>query len=438
MSPIWLTFDGPLVLQDNSRAINYSMDYNVTGKTIVPHSGAAVHAAHTMLLVNGPTTISGHPQGAVALFHSTASFSGAVTARNNRVSGGYIELLAFAVLALLKAQATFQNRFICDQDAKEPEADVSSTCIAAWESSLEFRGTVTASNNPSTKGAPVLHCSGSVVRFRGRAVFKGNSRRYVWVVSWMFSGYSDSDASGGAWNMRNCRVVADKRVEFYNNSAVTTYGSGPELPPFNTTTYGAGGAISVVESSLLFKGGLDVVGNTAPRGGGLYLAGSLLKVSGGRFVCKDNVAARQGGCMYATSSSAILINTTSSCVQNNSAFNETAPAANGMYIDESNGYTGTCLAAVAVVDSKVNFAGPGHNFGNNYAADGSPGCDIVVFTAHNPFYNVSNAGLTCNGAYKRTFGAYTIGGDVCAGNCSNSSCACPPPAKWAEADCKCM
>jgi hypothetical protein len=423
------------------------MDYNVTGKTIVPHSGAAVHAAHTTLVVKGPTTISGHPQGAVALFHSTASFSGAVTARNNKVSGDNIAILSSAVLALQNAQATFQNRFICAQDSKEPEAGASSTCITAWESSLEFRGAVTASNNPSTKNAPVLHCFWSVVRFRGRAVFQGNSRRYAWDAHAAMFGYSDFDASGGAWNMRSCRVVADKRVVFHNNSAVTTYGYGSELPPFNTTTYGAGGAISALNSSLLFKGGLEVVGNTAPRGGGLYLAGSLLKVSGGSFVCKDNVAARQGGCMYAISSfqqqpwgpgSAILINTTSSCVQNNSAFNETDKSTNGMYIDESNGYTGSCLAAVAVVDSKVNFGGPGHNFGNNHATGGSPGCDIVVFTAHNFNYNVTDIGLTCNGAYNRTFGAYTIGGDVCAGNCSSSSCACPLPAKWAEADCKCM
>jgi hypothetical protein len=436
------------VLQGNSRTVNYSTDYvNATGKTgPIPLSGAGLHITHTTLVVNGPTTISGHPQGAVALFHSTASFRGAVTARNNGYTyGDYVDSAASAMLALSNAQATFKSRFVCDQDAKAPEADASSTCIAAWVSSLEFRGAVTARNNVCERGAPFLQCYGSEVRFRGRAMFSVNSCRYAWHDYAGWPGYNDAEAGGGAWNLQSCRVAADKKVEFYNNSAVTTGIHWAGYARYNAT-YGAGGAVCALNSSLLFRGGLEVVGNTAPRGGGLYLAGSLLKVSGGRLVCKDNVAARQGGCMYAMSSfqkqpwgpgSAILLDSTSSCVQNNSAYNETLPPGNVLN-DESNGYTGTCLAAVAVIDSKVNFAGPGHNFGNNYAADGSPGCDIVVFTAHNPGYNVSNVGLTCNGAYKRTFGAYTIGGDVCAGNCFNSSCACPPPAKWMEAACRCM
>jgi hypothetical protein len=432
------------VLQGHSRAINYSKNFNITGKTEVALSGAAVHVANTRLLLKGPTTISGHQQGAVALYYSTAKFQAAVTARNNQVTKEDPESPAFAALEFRNAQATFMSSFVCAgaQDmgklqavpvpAVKPSAMVT-PCISASSSALDFRGTVTATNNLCTRGAPVLGCSRSEVRFRSRALFSGNNFNRSWTRSLGYWGYSDFDASGGAWKLRDCRVVADKWVVFANNTAVGLR----RTSPINTTA-GAGGAVSAQDSSLIFKSGLEVVGNTAPRGGGLFLAGSSLKVSGSSFVCKDNVAARQGGCMYAMSSAAVLLNSTSSFVQNNSAFNETVPSTDLGFTDESNGYTGACLAAVAIVDSKVNFGGLGHNFGNNLAADGRPGCDIVVFSAHNLSENVSDAGLTCNSAYNRTFGAYTVGGDVCAGNCSSSDCACPPPAKWTEAAGKCM
>jgi hypothetical protein len=68
-----------------------------------------------------------------------------------------------------------------------------------------------------------------------------------------------------------------------------------------------------------------------------------------------------------------------------------------MYNDLSGGVTGTCLAALAIVDSRVNFIGTGHTFDNNHTADGSTNCDIVVFTAAAPTMqnNVDDTMFTC-------------------------------------------
>jgi hypothetical protein len=87
-------------------------------------------------------------------------------------------------------------------------------------SASDFRNTVTATNNLCIGGAPVLYCSGSDVCFRGRAQFSGNIRNHAWDMSQAVAGFSDGDSAGGAWNLWSCRVVADKQVGFYNNSAV--------------------------------------------------------------------------------------------------------------------------------------------------------------------------------------------------------------------------
>uniref|UniRef100_A0A383V5Q5 Right handed beta helix domain-containing protein n=1 Tax=Tetradesmus obliquus TaxID=3088 RepID=A0A383V5Q5_TETOB len=449
--PLAVSFDGPLVLQDNSMAVNFpsTWPYNATAMESIPSRGAGVHAVNTMLLVKGPTITTGHMQDAVVIQQGTAQFLGAFTARDNQISSGP-SLPAIAVLYFYKVRATFHGSFVCAQDTRPSQAipaattELNTACISAFTSKLDFRNTVTAINNLGTGwNAPVLGCFESDIRFRGRAQISGNARKRAWSDDLQASGsVSDEDSAGGAWQVRDCRIVADKRVTFYDNSAIAV------TPAPGNVTYGAGGAVSADNSSLVFKGGLEVVGNEAPRGGGLHLTGSLLRVSGGSFVCKNNVAARQGGCMYAVRAygtdtppwglgSVILWNSTSSCVQNNSASNVTVTDDSGMYFDPAGGVTGPCLAALAIVDSKVNYVGSGHMFGNNHSPAGTTSCDIAAFKGPDRGYNASETSFSCDGAQKRSIGAYNIGGDVCGSNCTSNNCTCPSPAEWSVAACKC-
>jgi predicted outer membrane repeat protein len=320
-------------------------------------------------------------------------------------------------------------------------------------------------------GGAVLSCHNSSVRFKSQATFSHNHKVNVW---WnLYAGFEDAWAAsgGGAWCLKGCRVVAEQRVCFLNNSADA-----------------GGGAIHACKgSTLVFAGGLELSGNSATLGGAVFLGGSRLQVTGGQVVCKGNVAGHQGSCLYATASdwqeiwnlydirngrqALVIWNTSASCVQGNSITNGSMPGSNpGVLVDAiasrdprtvgSNGScstttTGACvgLGAITLAGSRLRFGGTGHNFGNN-RADESLSCDIVAFPRYLermvPYMPPPpgmpeggggtnfTASFACAGRAPRFAGAYQVEGDVCAASCKGANCTCGVSSKWSEAACSCV
>lgn len=170
-------------------------------------------------------------------------------------------------------------------------------CINVRSSTVVFHGTVTATDGlqvacPSDyygpcvdNGGAALSCDKSSVHLTSHATFSRNTQKSI--NQGLPPGTFGIDSvGGGAWHLKGCRVVAEQRVRFLNNSAI-----------------GGGGAIHAMQgSSLVLVGGLELSGNSAYVGGGVHLGGSRMQLTGGRMLCRSNIAGYQGACMYATAS----------------------------------------------------------------------------------------------------------------------------------------
>lgn len=286
-------FQGPVLLHDNTRRANYSYyDFLIIPEnlTAVPAYGAGIFATNASLLVNGVLSLLRNKPGALLLQASTATFTQAVAARNNQDTSG--------VLLITDSTAIFQGPFTCSQDSQQydPQSPLplhTTTCIRAERSSLELAGPVSATNGLQmpcgyhgvpceNRGGAALSCEGSSIRFKGRARFVGNA--YAGAEGW---GTVEpvTELGGGAWRLHSCRVAAEQWVGFTGNAAGVEKYLWQEL---------SGGAVCAVNSSMVFQGGLALTGNNASRGGGVWLTDSRMKLSGGRLVCKDNVAQLSG------------------------------------------------------------------------------------------------------------------------------------------------
>jgi predicted outer membrane repeat protein len=501
-----IVFEGPLLLQHNSKSIEdcevnqNHMDWqnppwSWPNKTLLSFEGSAfgIQAANTTLIVNGPTTLLGNTQGAIAVTAGSAVFKGAVTATNNQGKAG--------VLVFKNSTAEFKDSLLCIHHAdasnmthEQPEDD-SSSCIQVQNSAAVFRGSVTVKGSVQVAcseenrgpcihwGGAAMSCDNSSVRFLSSATFSHNIKRFIKDYAGLNTQpvWSAWNIGGGAWNLRACKVVASHRVRFLNNSAI-----------------GGGGAIHATQrSSLVFAGGLEVSGNSAALGGGVFLAGSKMQLSGGRMLCKGNVAGEQGACIFASAAeylsedysgrmllppktpavfwqeysivtpyeSLVVWNSSASCVQGNSIVNGTMhdPAVCTMKYRASYdpapvlvNMTDICLAAVALAGSRVRCLGSGHNFGNDHA-EGNYSCAITVFPVymssiegfgdgHSDYQNKNFTGsFECIGRVSHHHNASlhapynaNVEGDVCAASCKGDTCLCRPGSEWSEAACKCV
>jgi hypothetical protein len=240
-----MVFDGPLLLQHNTKSVDdcpsdvEPIDYNNPPWTwpnktrvLLEDSASGLQAANTTLLFNGSVTLLSNTQGAIAVAASTAVFKGAVTAANNQGSGGVFSFISSAV--------DFTARFTCSQHAESSDVtpaqqsqQESDNCLDVKNSAVVFHGSVVATRNVQVAcpweycgpcihyGGAALSCDNSSVRFRSQATFTGNTKKAIqsWAGTWGIG-----SIGGGAWNLKGCRVVAEQRVRFLNNSATSAGG----------------------------------------------------------------------------------------------------------------------------------------------------------------------------------------------------------------------
>jgi hypothetical protein len=306
--PVSVVFQAPsyVLFSGNTRLANYSHSSSYDppwdnwpaqqapdNMTEVPSYGAGIVATNASLLVDGQLSMLGNKPGALLLQSSTATFTRIVSARNNADNKGQ--------QVIKDSTATFQNLFVCNQDSKQhglpnepplPPVVHTTTCIRVERSALQFDSTVIARNGLQapcdgyavpceSRGGAAISCEDSSIKFKGRAQFSGNV--YVAANGWGTVEPAE-ELGGGAWRLRSCNVVAEKWVGFRGNAA--GWKGYQDL---------SGGAVRAVNSSMLFQDGLELTGTNASRGGGVWLNGSKMKLSGGRLVCKGNVANTQDG-----------------------------------------------------------------------------------------------------------------------------------------------
>lgn len=121
-SSVWIVFDGPLLLQHNSKSVDdcirkysyisgnistFPWEWANTTQLQLEGAASGVQAANTSLLFNGPVQLLGNTQRAFAVANSTAIFNGAVAAADNL--GG--------VMTFKKSAANFKGRLTCSQHA---------------------------------------------------------------------------------------------------------------------------------------------------------------------------------------------------------------------------------------------------------------------------------------------------------------------------------
>lgn len=150
---VWITFNGPLLLLNNSKPATGSAFSDVfddtsgpfppSDATAMPTNGAGILAVYTELVLKKMATITGNVASAVYLNSGTASFA-AVRMLNNRAQN--------AVLVFVNSSAAFTGEFSCSQDVNPLDLDPSvransTTCVLAANSSLEFQGPASFVNN---------------------------------------------------------------------------------------------------------------------------------------------------------------------------------------------------------------------------------------------------------------------------------------------------
>jgi hypothetical protein len=149
-----LAFNGTLLLLGNNKPVSefteqaedwgpiYASpkDVNATAMSI---TGAGIWANHTRIVLRATTTISANNQSALYLNSGSARFN-AVRLLDNTATD--------AVLVFVNASSTFAGTFDCAQSGNpldiDPKSNAgSSTCVLAQDSSLEFNGPASFTNN---------------------------------------------------------------------------------------------------------------------------------------------------------------------------------------------------------------------------------------------------------------------------------------------------
>jgi hypothetical protein len=273
-------------------------------------------------------------------------------------------------------------------------------------------------------------------------------------------------------HLDNCIWRAHDAIQFSNNSAIGYVRADLFSYDNSSVNYPLhGGALSAVNSHATFKG-LNVVGNSAAFGGGMYLEASMLTLSGGRFLCTGNAAGCDGSCLYVGFGSTVLWNSSSACITGNTALDNNNILASGSQQCQQHGIIFQCqspdyswetcilpgpiLGALSISgNSSVHFIGHAQHFGGNTGIGSM--ADIVVFNDPVNWDNVtipcglecdwgwrptapvykpsSYNGFACDEQAPHTDGVYTMTGDVC--GCMDDICTCQPPAQWEAASCAC-
>ena len=257
-------------------------------------------------------TVSGGGAG-IFLLNCRATYTGKITFRNNSVSvtrreietvnnyrirgsrGDFLTSSDGAIFAGGAMLIGYSDIMFLGNIGIENSNAIYGGGIAAFESNLVFSSTVDVRDNTAIYGGSVFFI-GSTVTFSGLTDFINNR----------------ADDSGGAvYAIENSKLYFDGEISFRNNTAIRGGGvcvlgsviSFSGLTDFaNNDAKGSGGAVYAIESSeVYFAGNISFEYNTAEKGGGLFLADSsqcYFSATELQLCFVQNQASENGGAIY--------------------------------------------------------------------------------------------------------------------------------------------
>lgn len=249
------------------------------------------------------------------MLHTSLSFDGLsnVTLRGKHDLTSRI-LVGYANVSFTNCEKIAVNNLVFESTETDYENMALVTFVDTGDvsiSDVEFHGN-------DLVGRSAVESVGSDINFT-RTMFEGFSSQDGGAIAakdsilafWENSSFLQNAASknGGAMYLESCQVNFQGLVKFLRNRAqlnggalmandasnLTFQGNSFRIFAFNSITqnqfeFNGGGAIALVESSLLINGLIHIEHNTAPNGGGLLAQNSFILMRGGHVVLRHNTA----------------------------------------------------------------------------------------------------------------------------------------------------